>query len=48
MLIMQIWTEFTVSCENEAMNSEECSELDTISVAVMLFNSGYVGHYDEH
>ena len=24
------------------MNSEECSELDTTSTAMMLFNNGYV------
>ena len=26
----------------EAMNSERCSELDTTSTAMMLFNNGYV------
>ena len=32
-----------VHYENEQIiNSEECSELDTTSTAMMLFNSGYV------
>ena len=30
------------------MNSEECSGLDTISAAMILFNNGYVGHYDDN
>ena len=33
----------TVGCEEEQItNSEQCSELDTTSTAVMVFNNGYV------
>ena len=35
-----------ISCESKTMNNEECSDVDTISAAMMLFNNGYVGHYD--
>ena len=32
----------TVGCEDEQLtNSEQCSELDTTSTAMMLFNNGY-------
>ena len=28
--------------KEQIMNSEQCSELDTTSTAIMLFNNGYV------
>ena len=30
------------------MNSVKCSGLDTISAAMMFFNNGYVGDYDDN
>ena len=33
--------EISVICKKEAMNIEQCSELDTTSTAMMVFNNGY-------
>ena len=41
-VISYMLVEISVVCKKEAMNSEQCSELDTTSTAMMVFNNGCV------